>query len=199
MEIFLSSIGIVLTFITVCFSLILFFKSEDEYIVFAYEHLQSLDSYLSQLVSFAQQQVEISNQNPNMSYNDFMLKTRMLNCYLPYFIYKQDFSVLNQLAYVDEDISSRINDKTNLCTEIRQIIFDSRNTYRDDNNEKVALNSDDVIHFRTVYSVIRGKINEYQKEIKDSKERKRVRLIKRIIKVLLKEFPRRKKKGEYSN
>lgn len=165
MSVVASVIGGIVSIIGVILSYLTFLKANQDRVILAYDYIKILNEDMKKYVEFISDSIKICEVGIGTdNYNKFMLKTRLLDSYLSYFIYKKEHAVLANLK-LHKDYKKLISDKEKIVSEIRNGIFNSRNKYREDKNCNMMIDIRDLNHFKCIYSDIRGIINTYQRNL----------------------------------
>lgn len=161
----LSIIGVIVSIIGVILSYLTSHKANQDRVILAYDYIKILNEDMKKYIEFISDSIKICEAGIGTdNYNKFMLKTRLLDSYLSYFIYKKEHAVLANLK-LHKDYKKLISDKEKIVSEIRNRIFNSRNKYREDKNCNMMIDIRDLNHFKCIYSDIRGIINIYQRNL----------------------------------
>ena len=165
MSVVASVIGVIVSIIGVILSYLTFLKANQDRVILAYDYIKILNEDMKKYVEFISDSIKICEAGIGTdNYNKFMLKTRLLDSYLSYFIYKKEHAVLANLK-LHKDYKKLISDKEKIVSEIRNRIFNSRNKYREDKNCNMMIDIRDLNHFKCLYSDIRRIINIYQRNL----------------------------------
>lgn len=165
MSVVASVIGGIVSIIGVILSYLTFLKANQDRVILAYDYIKILNEDMKKYVEFISDSIKICEAGIGTdNYNKFMLKTRLLDSYLSYFIYKKEHAVLANLK-LHKDYKKLISDKEKIVSEIRNRIFNSRNKYREDKNCNMMIDIRDLNHFKCLYSDIRRIINIYQRNL----------------------------------
>uniref|UniRef100_UPI0026E92B66 hypothetical protein n=1 Tax=Hafnia alvei TaxID=569 RepID=UPI0026E92B66 len=148
MSVVASVIGGIVSIIGVILSYLTFLKANQDRVILAYDYIKILNEDMKKYVEFISDSIKICEAGIGTdNYNKFMLKTRLLDSYLSYFIYKKEHAVLANLK-LHKDYKKLISDKEKIVSEIRNRIFNSRNKYREDKNCNMMIDIRDLNHFK---------------------------------------------------
>lgn len=165
MSVVASVIGIIVSIIGVILSYLTSHKANQDRVILAYDYIKILNEDMKKYIEFISDSIKICEAGIGTdNYNKFMLKTRLLDSYLSYFIYKKEHAVLANLE-LHKDYKKLISDKEKIVSDIRNRIFNSRNKYREDKNCNMMIDIRDLNHFKCIYSDIRRIINVYQRNL----------------------------------